>query len=150
MHISGLKVKNIKRIDTLSDEQVDQLVHMFENEWWTKGRMKSDVLAMLQNCDVIVAMEENCTGKLVAFARILTDYVYRAMIYDVIVSPDHRGQGLGNMLGDEIVHHPELRHVECLSLHCLPSLVPFYNKWQFVTEQSEVLIMHRYQKNSRS
>ena len=31
-------------------------------------------------------------GHLVGFARVLTDTVYKALIFDVIIHPDHRGK----------------------------------------------------------
>lgn len=39
-----------------------------------------------------------------AFARILTDYVYKALILDVIVEPAYRGRGLGRLLMESIPH----------------------------------------------
>jgi ribosomal protein S18 acetylase RimI-like enzyme len=67
----------------------------------------------------------------VAFCRVLTDFVFRATIYDVIVAPPHRGQGLGRRLLDAITTHPRLQNVSVLWLCCEPDRVPFYEKWGF-------------------
>jgi GNAT superfamily N-acetyltransferase len=45
----------------------------------------------------------------VGFARVVTDRATFAWIADVFVLADHRGQGLGKRLVEEIMAHPELR-----------------------------------------
>ena len=43
----------------LTEPQVHDLVRMFQNEWWTKGRELSQVQEMLRHSDLIVAV---CDG----------------------------------------------------------------------------------------
>ncbi|WP_417714868.1 GNAT family N-acetyltransferase [Pseudoalteromonas obscura] len=50
-------------------------------------------------------------GELVGFARVLSDFIYKAVIFDVIVAPDERGKGLGITLMELIKHHPKLNKV---------------------------------------
>lgn len=59
------------------------------------GEKYDDVQEMLKHPDEVVAFCDSQTGRLVAFACILTDYVYGALIFDVIVDPSYRGQGVG-------------------------------------------------------
>ena len=61
---------------------------------------------MLHHCDVIVAISEPATGRLVGFARVLTDFVYKALIFDVIVDAALRSNGVGRMLMDAVVKPP--------------------------------------------
>ncbi|HLO84559.1 MAG TPA: GNAT family N-acetyltransferase, partial [Nostocaceae cyanobacterium] len=117
-------------INKLSETQISQLVELYKNEFWSNKRTYAGVAKMLDKSDIIVALvDEN--AQLIAFARVLSDFVYRATIYDVIVKPTHRKMGLGAKLLDEIVHHPQLKDVEVISLFCLTEMVSFYQKWGF-------------------
>jgi ribosomal protein S18 acetylase RimI-like enzyme len=74
---------------------------------------------------IVIGLVDEC-DRLIGFIRVLTDFIYRAFIFDVIVKPTHRNQGLGKQLLDSVVHHPQLQSVEYFGLYCLPEMVPFY------------------------
>lgn len=124
----------VRLIDQLSDKQVEELHALYQREWWTKDRRIEDVRRMLAGTDILIALEDPESGELVAFARVLTDGVYRAHLFDVIVKESHRGQGLGRAIVDAVVAHPALSSVEKIILSCKPELVPFYERWGFLTE----------------
>jgi N-acetylglutamate synthase-like GNAT family acetyltransferase len=65
---------------------------------------------MLQHTDVTISAWDG--ERLVAFGRVLTDYVYRATIWDVIVDQAYQSQGLGTEIVQRILHHPSLKQVE--------------------------------------
>lgn len=134
----------------LTDEQVEQLWRMYQAEWWTKGRRRGAVEEMLRHCDVIVAFSDSETGKLAAFARVLTDYVYKALILDVIVEASYRNTGLGRALIDAILQHPSLQSVEHFELYCRPGLVPFYRQWGFREQAGELRFLRLDAKRGQS
>jgi predicted GNAT family N-acyltransferase len=74
---------------------------------------------------------------------VLTDRVFRAFIFDVIVAPDQRGTGLGHRLMEELLAHPVVREVELMELYCRPELVPFYESFGFTSPDSGVVLMRR-------
>ena len=80
-----------------------------------------------------------------AFARVLTDGVYKALIFDVIVAGSHRDHGLGRALMDALLEHPRLKSVRHLELYCLPELIPFYRRWGFSDELGELRFLRRAQ-----
>jgi predicted GNAT family N-acyltransferase len=127
----------------LSEDQIDDLHRMYQAEWWTEGRERDDIVTMLDGSDYVVAFCDAQTETLVAFSRILTDTVYKALIFDVIVSAEHRGNGLGRMLMDAIIEHPALSEVEHFELYCLEEMVPFYENWEFSDELGELRLMRR-------
>jgi predicted GNAT family N-acyltransferase len=133
-------------IDHLTDAQIEELHTLFQSEWWTKGRQLDDVRRMVQHTDIIIAFCESNTQKLVAFTRILTDYVYKALVFDVIVAAPYRNTGLGRQLMDAVANHPALKAVRHIELYCLPELVPFYQQWGFTTELGELRFMRRVKK----
>ncbi len=81
--------------------------------------------------------------RVVAFVCILTDDTYLALILDVIVAPDYRGQGLGRLLMDSICTHPRVQGVKSLELVCQPELIPFYRRWGFSEQVGRSLLMRR-------
>ena len=130
-------------IDRLSEAQARDLHALYQNEWWTRGRTLEDTLAMLRRTDLLFGVMEKASGRLVAFARVLTDTVFKAFVFDVIVSPERRGRGLGTRLLRRIVAHPELRGVRHLELACRPELIAYYERLGFTTELGGTLLMRR-------
>jgi len=80
---------------------------------------------MLAGSDVVVGAIDQSSDCLVGFARAVTDGVYLAIVLAVIVATDHRGQGLGRYLMEEILARPEIRSVDSVELVCQPELAPF-------------------------
>src|SRR5262249_13982719 len=105
------------------------------------GRDPGDVRRMLEASDVVIGLCEPASQRLVGFARVLTDYVYKALILDVIVAASHRGRGLGQVLLDAVLEHPALLSVRHFELYCRPDMVPFYQRWGFTTDIGELHFM---------
>lgn len=80
-------------IHTLSQKHISQLHELYQQEWWTKGR----TLEETKNC---VAGSQVCIGLIsandepIGFARVLTDFTFKALIFDVIVRKNHRKPAL--------------------------------------------------------
>ncbi|NJP11267.1 MAG: GNAT family N-acetyltransferase [Leptolyngbyaceae cyanobacterium RU_5_1] len=137
---------DIQIISELTDHHVLELVELYRNEFWSKSRTCSDVVKMLAASDVIVGLVDE-RDRLVGFTRVLTDFVYRATIYDVIVKPTHRQQGLGVQLINAVIHHPQLCNVEQFALYCLPEMFPFYERWGFCADTHDLQLMFRGQQS---
>lgn len=116
---------------SLTSSQVDQLVNLFQGEWWTKGRTKADVEKILQSGGPIFAFIDPPSNDLVAFARALTDGVYKAMIFDIIVKSTWRNTGLGSLLMETVMNDPAIVNIKHRELYCLEEMIPFYEKWGF-------------------
>lgn len=130
-------------VDGLAERHVHDLQALYLREWWTKSRSLADVRRMLLNCDLVFGLCDPSDNRLVAFARVLTDGTFKALIFDVIVSPEVRGHGLGRQLMESVIRHPQLKDVKHLELYCLPDMVPFYEAFGFSTEVSGVQLMRR-------
>lgn len=130
-------------IHTLTDSQFQDLYDLFKSVWWANQRQPADIRQMVENSSLIIALQEPDTGRLVAFSRLLSDGIYRATIYDVIVAEDLRGQGIGPQLMDAILNHPAVQAVEQLGLTCLSEMVPYYQKWHFTDQMGDVKLMRR-------
>jgi len=127
----------------LSEEQTEQLHLLYQHEWWSVGRTLADVRAMLQHSDFVFGIVTPDTQQLLAFARVLTDRVFKALVLDVIVHPDYRSAGLGTFLMTHILGHPVLSRVRHVELYCLPERADFYQRQGFTSELGELLFMRR-------
>lgn len=132
-------------IERLNDHAIDQLVELYGNEFWCNKRQHNDVARMLENTDIVIGVI-NETDDLVGFTRVLTDYVYKATLYDVIVHPKWRGNKIGRLLMDTILNHDKLRDVEHFDLNCLPKMYPFYKQWGFTTDVGELGFMRKFNR----
>lgn len=99
-----------------------------EYDWWA-DRETEEIQTALAGTDIALGVEQ--AGTLVAAARVLTDFRYYGVVFDVIVASDRRGDGVGERLMSAIVDHPRLRKLPGLSLQCRRGLVPFYESVGF-------------------
>jgi GNAT superfamily N-acetyltransferase len=135
----------LRRVDRLDGDLPEQLHRLYLDEWWTHRRELDDVRRMLDGSDVVIGFVDEDTGALAGFARVLTDFVYKALVLDVIVQSGYRGTGLGARMMDEVVGHAQLRDVLHFELYCRPELVAFYERWGFTNELGVIQFMRRGQ-----
>ena len=134
-----------KILANLTENQICDLLELYKSEFWSYKRTLEDVVKMLAASDIIVGLvDEN--ERLIGFTRVLTDFVYRATIYDVIVKPTHRKMGLGAKLIDIVINHPKLYSVEQIALYCLPEMIPFYERWGFSDKIGGIQLMYKNQE----
>ena len=104
-----------KKDFTISSEpervDINALYHMLRRSYWAKDRTREEVEKTVANsiCFSLFNGEEQ-----IGFARVLTDRVAYAVILDMIIREDFRGQGLGKWLMQCIFEYPgiaPLRHV---------------------------------------
>ena len=134
-------------VNSLSDQHRHDLVELYKNEFWCNDREISDVEVMLNNTDIVIGLENN-KKRLVGFVRVLTDYIYKATVYDLIVHPAYRGKGLGTLLMEEVINHPILSKVENIDLNCLPEMTSFYNQWRFTADLGKLKHMRLNNKTN--
>lgn len=120
----------LRQVEMLTEPQIADLHALYQSEWWTQGRSLDDVRIMVENSSLMIGLVDQ-NERLVGFCRVLTDFVFRATIYDVIVAAALRGESLGRRLMDSVSRHPRLQRVSTIWLCCNPDVVPFYEKWGF-------------------
>lgn len=123
---------------------VSQLLRLFHQAPWAKDRSADDAKTMLQHTDVALCAWDR--DQLIGFGRVLTDFVYRATIWDVIVDQAYQRQGIGTEIVRRILNHPRLQRVE---LFWLCTRRPgFYEKLGFSSKEQTGMVWSR-SKNSR-
>ena len=77
-----------------------------KDSYWAKG-IPLDV--MRRAADHSLCFGADHGEHQIAFARVVTDYATFGHIMDVFVLPEHRGKGLGKLLMECIMTHPQLQ-----------------------------------------
>ena len=132
-------------LSRIPPERVDDVMALYRSAWWSADRSPEDVRRLLAGPHPVFAVAERESGRLVAFARALTDGVYKAMVFDVIVHPDHQGAGLGQRIMEDLLAHPDIARARHVELYCLPEIEPFYARWGFTGEIGGVRLVRRTQ-----
>ena len=130
----------VRPISSLEKPICDRLHRLYQKEWWSKDRSLQETRRCVAGSQVRIGLV-GAKGHLLAFARVITDFTFRAMIFNVIVSDSERGQGLGTQIIQLLKNHDKLREVGTLELYCLPPLFDFYRKLGFSEDVGEVRLM---------
>lgn len=109
----------------LSSFQIDQLLELYDQAWWSHERTKSDTLKAIANSTLVLGVA-NSSNELVGFARVISDLVYRAVVFDLIVREDQRGKGIAKEILKVIVHHDVLQDVEFVDMYSNNDLLEYY------------------------
>ena len=119
--------------------EASQLLRLFHQAPWAKDRTLDDAKEMLRHTDMALCAWDG--DLLVGFGRVLTDFVYRATIWDVIVDKAYQGQGVGTDVVQRILNHPRLKKVE---LFWLCTRMPkFYEKLGFSSKEQTGMVWSR-------
>ena len=96
---------NFKISSEKKQVNIDTLHYMLSSSYWAKDRSWEDVEKSVANslCFSLLKDEEQ-----IGFARVLTDAMAYAIILDMIIREDFRGQGFGKWLMQCICDHPEV------------------------------------------
>lgn len=129
-------------IDRLEPRHIDDLMVLYAHASWSGHRTKPDVQRMLAGTTFVFGLVDPA-NRLIGFSRVLTDGVYRGTLFDVIVHPDLRGQGLVKLLLDAVLSHPVVGSLEKLELQCYEDKVPLYQRWGFTRDTKGLYTMNR-------
>jgi GNAT superfamily N-acetyltransferase len=133
---------NLTYLSSLNPEHIQQLHQLYQQEWWTDKRTLEETHTVVANSQIIIALvDENST--LQAFGRVLSDHIFKALIFDIIVSEKYRNQGLGKKLLSSIESHPKLTRVKHFELYCLPEMVTYYESLGFSRELGDIVFMRK-------
>lgn len=132
-------------IEQFSDTQLGQLHALVQAQWWGGQRSLEEVKLMAENTSLMIGLVDS-HDRLVGFCRVLTDFAFRATIYDVMVDERLQGRGLGKRLMEALCGHPKLQRVSFLYLCCEPAMFPFYRQWGFTVHEGRTEWMIKVQR----
>jgi len=108
---------------------IDFIYQYLSNQsYWAKGRSLELIQKSIDSSLCFAVF--NSEDKQVAFARVATDYVVFAWLMDFFVDDNYRNNGIGRILIQHIVDHPELRNVNGIGLRTKDA-GEFYRRFGF-------------------
>jgi len=93
---------------------------------------------MLANSNVIITLWNK--NNLVGFGRATTDQVYRAVLWDIVVSKDMQRVGLGKIIVEELLKDKKINSAEKIYLMTTDSK-DFYKQLGFKVNINQSLMM---------
>ena len=133
-------VETVSVIDTLSADHIVQLHQLYQQTWWTKARTLEQTQRVVEGSPIVIGLVDG-NNALVGFARVLTDYICKAIIFDFIVAETARKRGLGDRLMKLIQGHPSLVDVQHIELYCLPEMTRYYQQYGFSDDTGGLRLM---------
>lgn len=94
-------------IEQPSETDIDAIHAALRETYWSPGIPRNVVARACANSMCTIARDGE--GKLIGFARLVTDKATFAWLCDVIVLPGKQGKGLGRALVQTFQRHPELQ-----------------------------------------
>jgi N-acetylglutamate synthase-like GNAT family acetyltransferase len=84
--------------------------------------------------------------RLVGFGRMVSDSIH-AIIYDLIVAPNHQRQGIGCEILDRLVQHCRTAHIRDIQLFCAAGKRAFCERHGFVARADDAPGMQYHPKS---
>ena len=109
-----------------------------QNTLWAKDRTIEQIKQMLANSNVIITLWKN--NNLVGFGRATSDQVYRAVLWDIVVSKDLQRVGLGKVIVEELLKDEKINSAEKVYLMTTDSK-DFYKQLGFKVNINQSLMM---------
>ena len=123
-----------------TDINPQQLLALYSETDWACDRSLEDTKLMLAHTDVAISAWDG--PRLVGFGRVLTDYVFRASIWDVIVDRTYQDRDIGKGIIHQILTHPDLVRVELFWL-CTRRYQAFYASLGFSDKEQTGMVWDR-------
>jgi len=118
----------------------DELLTLYRFTKWGNSRSLEQIEKMLQGTSMCFSVRYD--GKLVAFCRMLTDFVFRGSLWDIMVHPDHQGKGLGSLLLKYVLEHPRIKDIPLIITYT-SELSVFLQKLGFEQKEGAMLLLRR-------
>ena len=106
----------------------DQFFRLFETTGWNKDyQLNAEELfrAVKNSWDMVCAYDDN---QLVGYGRVICDGVVHALILDMIILPDYKGNGIGSVILNKLVNRCKQWKIRDIQLFCAKGQVEFYEK----------------------
>ena len=108
------------------------------NTSWAKHRTLDQIKQMLANSNVIITLWNK--NNIVGFGRATTDQVYRAVLWDIVVSKDLQRVGLGKVIVEELLKDKKINSAEKVYLMTTDGK-DFYKQLGFKVNTNQSLMM---------
>ncbi|MEJ7542497.1 GNAT family N-acetyltransferase [Staphylococcus intermedius] len=116
----------IKLVDTFDNSYLDTIYKTYQSVGWLNHN-KDNIESILKNSTHNVFAIHN--SKVIGIGRALSDGVFNAAIYDVIVRPEYQNLKIGSRIVNDLLE--QIGDVSCIHLISTTGKIEFYNKQGF-------------------
>ncbi|NJR39713.1 MAG: GNAT family N-acetyltransferase [Leptolyngbyaceae cyanobacterium CSU_1_4] len=106
--------------------------------WAQERRVEDWAIAIANSKPIVTAWDGD---RLIGFSRAVSDGIYRATIWDVVIDPDYQGAGLGRKLVETALMHPHVNRVEKVYL-VTTHQQSFYERIGFERNTNTTMVLH--------
>ena len=117
-----------------------ELLDLYRFTRWGRSRSLEQIDKMLAGTSMCFSVRYN--DKLVAFCRIMTDFVFRGSLWDILVHPDHQGKGIGSNLLKYALNHPSIKNVPVMVTYT-SELTDFMGRLGFESRDGLLILQRR-------
>ncbi|ADE56802.1 MULTISPECIES: GNAT family N-acetyltransferase [Aminobacterium] len=117
-----------------------ELRELYRFTLWGKSRSLEDIERMLEGTTMCFSVRHE--EKLIAFCRILTDFIFRGSLWDIMVHPDFQGKGIGSALINYALTHPAIRAIPLIITYT-SELEPFLTQYGFERKEGALMLLRR-------
>jgi N-acetylglutamate synthase-like GNAT family acetyltransferase len=122
------------------DLDLTELQQLFQKtaHWAQDRRIEDWTIALAHSKPIVTAWDGD---RLIGFARAISDGIYRATIWDVVIDPDYQGAGLGRKMVETVLMHPHVNRVEKVYL-VTTHQQSFYEKIGFERNTNTTMVLN--------
>lgn len=117
----------------------EDLHRLFQQTDWADSRSPLDIQLMLDRSQITLGVWDE--DLLIAFARVITDDRFRALLDDVVVDSAYRHQGVATQMLQRILKRVE--HIEQVMLDCGLDVASFYERFGFAQKRGASMLLRR-------
>ncbi len=122
----GIKMVLLKLKYELEESDLPMLKDIYQSVGWMKHDEGIIKKVFNASTHMVIGLKDN---KIVGVCRALSDGVFNAAIYDVVVHKDYQGRGIARILLNDIIK--QLEDVSCIQLIATTGNDSFYEKLGF-------------------
>uniref|UniRef100_UPI0035576207 GNAT family N-acetyltransferase n=1 Tax=Alicyclobacillus tolerans TaxID=90970 RepID=UPI0035576207 len=105
---------------------LDEMQQVYASVGWMKHTTDIISTVFSASTHVTIARDDN---RIVGFGRAISDGVFNAAIYDVVVHSDYQGKGIGKLIIEDLLH--DLQDISCVHLISTTGNEGFYRSEGF-------------------
>jgi GNAT superfamily N-acetyltransferase len=119
----------LKFVDAWSNEEIVALYRA--GGWWKEHYDTKGIPALIKGSYAFLVAIDKRSGHAVGMGRVISDGVSDAYIQDVVVLPEHRGNGIGIAIVKTLLQHCLKKKLLWIGLVAEPGTKEFYSPFGF-------------------
>ena len=109
-----------------------------KNAFWAKNRSINELRKSLANSDAIISLWNG--NEIVGFGRALSDGIFRAVLWDIVIDKNHQGKGYGKLIVNNLLNSRKLKNTKKIYLMTTNKKL-FYSQIDFKEVKTQSLLI---------